>query len=1360
MRLHYFIALLTLLFAKLSLTQVWLHPNKGQWHEEVLYKVELSTAQLFVDRNGFSIVMLPNMDHEHLEANNAEYDLAYVVKAHYLNNTWQGELDESGQTEYYRNYFYGNDSTKWQSNVHSVRQSTLKNFYPNIDYDLSIENEQLKYSFIVHPGADISSLQYQISGANRVVIEDGKLIYETPNGQITESAPISWQEDDKGNKIFIASQFELVDSIVHFAFPQGYDTSKKLIIDPSLIFSSFTGSTADNWGMTATPGPNGEAYGGGIVFATGYPVTAGALDLTYNGGTPNGTLPGIDMGISKFNATGSTLLYSTYIGGLANELPMSIIASPNGDLNILGISSSPNFPVSASAYDNSYAGGPTINLHSLKFIGSDIVVLKLSSNGSSIVGSTFFGGSGLDGFNDSELDYNYGDQYRGEIIVDDQNNIYIASTTKSTNFPFTDGASLQGIQDAVIAKFNNNLSALQWSKRFGGSGSDAAYSLTISENDELYVTGGTNSTDLTLAGAQPSSLGQLDGFLIKANKNTGNISNGTFIGSTQYDQSYLVQTDLNNGVYVFGQTELMWTCSPGVYCNPNSGQFISKYDENLSTVEWTTSIGAETGHPEISPTAFLVSDCFDIFISGWGGSVNSSNSSAVFSSSNNFPVTADAYQSTTNGSNFYLAVLSGNAENLIYGTYMGGLSSSYNHVDGGTSRFDKSGAVYHAVCAACGGNDNGFTSTPGAWSETNNSPNCNLALFKFQIGIPYFLSADTVVCSGATFQLNASGGLNFEWTPAEFLDDPFSPNPMATIDTTTVFYVEMDLNAFCSIVDSVIVDLVDFPIISIPIDTAICINDTVTINTELSFQDNFRWLTTQFISSQTSLTPSVWPPASQYYVLEVSNSCFTALDSVYVDVHELPEIVLSNDTTICFGGMANLSASGGTTYEWPTQEFLTELGLNTATVNPVDNHDYLVIGYDDLGCANSDTITVSVYPIPPITISNDTTVCVNIGGNIQVTVPGATSYQWSPASGLSNPTSSTPFAQPSVPTLYTVSVTYGNGCELADDVYVDLNYLPTGSVQDTVVVCRDESTKLIANGTDVTNYTWSPGTFLNTTSGSEVISTPLNNIEYTCHFSNMCGSVNDKIYVKIRDASIIALGDTTICPGESTNLFALGGTSYHWTPESMISNPNTSMVSVTPQQPTLFRVIGIDEYGCKDTDSVFVNLHPRAVIQANPDIFAIEGDENFQLYATSTTAGPYQWSPEEYLSCVVCPAPMASVDTTTTFYVKYTDENGCSAGDSVNIRFDVLIFVPNTFTPNNSNFNDNFKAIASNITAFEITIFDRWGEIIFQSIDINEAWDGTYQGVECQDGTYVWKIRYRDMDEIQHELVGHVNLLR
>ena len=303
--------------------------------------------------------------------------------------------------------------------------------------------------------------------------EYGDLIITHRFGTITESKPIAWTEKN-GIKKDVTVEFKLVNNQLSFVFPADYDHSATLTIDPFLVFSSFTGATADNWGMTATPDAAGNLYAGGIVF-TGvgsYPTTAGAFDLTINGGynynyTFSGgifSMTGFDVAISKFNANGTNLIYSTYLGGAGNEAPHSLVVDSLNNLFVFGVTGSNNFPTNNGCYDNTFNGGPAIAENELGYNGTDLFITRFNAAGSALIASTYIGGTGTDGVNIGALNYNYGDPFRGEIIVKD-NFVYVSSSSQSSDFP-TVGASqseLNGSQDAVILKMNTGLSNLIWS---------------------------------------------------------------------------------------------------------------------------------------------------------------------------------------------------------------------------------------------------------------------------------------------------------------------------------------------------------------------------------------------------------------------------------------------------------------------------------------------------------------------------------------------------------------------------------------------------------------------------------------------------------------------------------------------------------------------------------------------------------------------------------------------------------------------------------------------------------------------------------------------------------------------------------
>lgn len=1302
MRFQLFVILGVLSVSFARAQEVWLHPNHGQWDKEIAYMTELTNGHLYVDKWGFTYALNDAQLHHHLKEKEHTVDEkigVHVISSHFIGSSWSGSAAEGKQSEFYRNYYLGQDSSKWRSGLRSVSSTQLLDFYPGIDMVLDGSKGQLKYSLIVRPESTVDQIKYAIEGANRIWITEGQLHIQTRFGEIIEEKPIAWTEKN-GTKLNVPVEFALDNQVVQFHFPEGYDRTATLVIDPSLVFSTFTGATADNWGMTATPDQAGNLYAGGIVFAGGgtYPTVTGSFDVSFNGGSnytyTQGTLTysmnGFDAAISKFSADGTSLLFSTYIGGADNEAPHSLVVDEFDNLFVMGVTGSTNFPVISGCFDVTHNGGPIVAENELGYNdGADLFVTRFNAAGTALVGSTFVGGSGTDGINIGNLNFNYGDSFRGEIIVSN-GFVYVSSTTGSTNFPTLGAAqgSLNGAQDAVIFKMNTSLNNMIWSTYFGGSGLETGNSVQIASNGNVYVAGGTNSTQLPVNSGNDLSFngGISDGYVLKIAGSSSLFQAGTYMGLNEYDQAYFVQLDQNDEVYVYGQSESAWPISTGVYGNPNSGQFIRKYSNNLATIGWTTMIGAGTGHAEISPTAFLVSDCGDIYISGWGGTINSSYSNQAFNStSTGFPVTSDGYQQTTNGSNFYIAVLSENAATLKYATYMGGSNSSFNHVDGGTSRFDKSGRIYHAVCGACGGQDFGFTSTPGVWSPTNNSFNCNLAAFKFEL---------------------------------------------STIEA----------------------------IVTIP-QTIICLPNPVIFSNNSANGNDFLW---DFGDNTTStlVNPThVYPGPGIYTVVLVvsdSNGCYTP-DSVTFDVTigDFQGGVINPAAPICPGETIQLQAYGGANYLWSPANVLDDPTIASPTASINTTTQFTVIVSDSCG---SDTLslTLEVFDIN-YSISNDTSVC--IGGSVPLVASGGGTYSWSPPLYLSSVTSANPLCTPDSTTTYTLLLTTPDGCEVIDSVNVGVFYNPPiPQIPNSVPLCAGSSVQIQVGG--ASTYNWSPNLFIFPTNGSLVTVNPPSDCWYYCDFINACGSVLDSVWVDVIVPDIIAGNDTIICPGESAQLWASGGISYAWTPASTLLSAVGSQVVAKPALPTVYTVTGIDENGCQDTASVFVDLFPPAFIQTSPDVYAIFGDQ-IQLSAISTTPGTYSWSPAEFLSCVSCQSPVANPPTNAQYIVTYTDVNGCSASDVVNIYFDPIIYIPNTFTPDGDEFNNGFYAIANNIKSFNMKIFNRWGELIYEMNNNSyDYWDGSYGGQPCQDGTYTWKFTYVDFDDEPHTIVGHVNLLR
>ena len=735
--------------------------NKGQWGSWVKYMATTMGGNVTMEQDGFRFILCDPANVQKMDSfHHGQMTANPAMKFHVYKLTFEGagKPDIEGQNiqKNYYNYFLGNDPKRWQSGIHPCLALNYAHLYQGIDMHVTSAEGSLIYEFFVQPQADVSQVKLSFDGPESMFIKNGNLVINTSVGQVVEMKPEAFQYIN-GNKVAVACNYRLEQNKVTFDLPNGYDHSTELVIDPTIAFwCSFTGSTADNWGFTATYDNAGNFYLGGLVnalpvsaggYGGAYPISPGAYQSTFGGGQGNSDLQyAADMGIMKLSADGTSRIYATYIGGSANERPFSLVTDSSNNLIIEGRTHSTDYPVTAGAYQATNAGG------------WDIVVTKLNAAGTALVGSTYMGGAGDDGvnFDSTEIGYghlkwNYGDDARSEVQVDNTGNIYVASSTSSTDFPTTVTAIATtfggGMQDGVVFKLNSTLTSLLWSTYLGGNGDDAGYVMAFnSSQTALYVAGGTNSTNFPVTtGAWQSTYqgDSSDGYIIKFNNTPPyNVIDGTFVGTTNFDQVYGIKTDRNDNVYVMGQSiGGAFPVTTGVYSNPNSSQFVMKTDSTLSTDLISTVYGSgDALHTNISPVAFFVDTASDVYISGWGGNLIGSFAPGLSHSgtTTGMPVTSDAHQSTTDGYDFYFIVLGPGMASLRYATFYGRNATGYygEHVDGGTSRFDNNGTLYEAVCANCGGSGApAFPTTPGVWSPVDSSMNCNEAALKITFNI-------------------------------------------------------------------------------------------------------------------------------------------------------------------------------------------------------------------------------------------------------------------------------------------------------------------------------------------------------------------------------------------------------------------------------------------------------------------------------------------------------------------------------------------------------------------------------------------------------------------------------------------------
>ncbi|HLP52158.1 MAG TPA: PKD domain-containing protein [Chitinophagales bacterium] len=1387
--------------------------NKGQWDERIVFNAPMKGGNMLLEKGAFTynLFSLDDLkrirgDQHHQHSYTPDFDKTFhchAFRVSFIGASTTCQPQGTDKLSEYFNYFIGNDKSKWASRVAGYREVRYPELYKGIALNVYSDKANVKYDFVIKAGSSPEQIKLSYAGVNSLQLIDKALHVTTSLGTAVEQAPYAYQLIN-GVKTEVECAYVLNGNELSFAFPKGYNKQYELVIDPTLIFSTFSGSFADNFGYSATYDSRKNAYAAGSVFINepggGYPVTLGAYQTTWAGGTGAGSLSGTDIGITKYSADGTSRIYSTYLGGVSDELPHSLIVNSNDELFIFGTTSSNNFPTTANAYDRTFAGGPNPNAFNGLGVhyqfGSDIVITRLSNDGTQLLASTYVGGTGNDGLNIStQLLYNYADQVRGEIDIDDQNNVYVVTCTRSADFPIT-GSPFQpayagGGLDGVIIKMNNNLTNIIWSSYIGGNDDDAVYSLSLDKNDDLYITGGTQSTNFPVTTGslqQTFAGGDCDGFVAHISKTGQQILQSSYYGYSDYDQAFFIEANRNDEVFLLGQVESSGSnyIRNAAYNVVNGGLFITKLKPQLDTIVWSTSLGQATGIPPISPTAFLVDLCNKVYVAGWGGAVNG------FGGTAGLPVTNDAHQSTTDNSDFYLMVIEDDASALSYATYFGG-PVSQEHVDGGTSRFDRGGVVYQSVCAGCGNNDD-FPTTAGAVSQVNNSPNCNNGVFKFDFNLPIVLADFNVsaACAGIATPITntstASGAATYSWT---FGDGGTSAqqNPQHTFTQSGVYTITLIVSdpGTCNFSDTAQAQILVLSSAGTDIlsPATICPAQSVQIglpptnDTTLTYQ----WSPTGSLNESDVSNPIASPLATTTYQLLVSNGVCTDTFRQTVTV-TTDDLNITNTPITCPGDTTVLSATSnsGNTFVQYTWTPAGVIIAGAATANPLavitaDTTVYLT-AQTSLGCLYSDSVRILLPPPVPLNADfllpasgclPDTAEFTSTGDE----GPGAT-YLWNFGDGttstLQNPIHI--YTQGNIQTI-TLVVRDNSGCLRVDSVTKQLILLSdTTYPLPAITICYGDTT-LIGFAATGNTYTWQPAATLSNAAIPNPQAFPLDTTTYLLEISN--GVCSDSIFqtVNVVYDSISINPDMVICSGSNIQLQAnhlniAVPLVYDWSPNaSIVSGDSTATPTVWVGQTTTFVVTAQNSYQCQYTDSVTISIFtpaPNVVATATPD--TIKLGQTSQLQADSTNAVWLMWNADSTLSALDIVNPVASPRETRAYVVEVRDGNGCAKTDTVWVYLErtpceqTTVYIPNAFSPNGDGKNDVLYVRANNVTQLYFAVYDRWGQKMFDTKDISKGWDGTFNGKKIDPAVFGWYAEGLCDGGKKFELKGNVTLIR
>ena len=428
------------------------------------------------------------------------------------------------------NYFLGNDPDRWWTDIPHYGRIQYHDVYPGIDLVYYGTQGELEYDFVVAPGADPSVIQLKFEGVRDVRIDArGDLVLETESGQIQQRKPFAYQHVNGVRRTISGAYLLRQDQTVSFELGD-YDPTQPLVIDPVLIYSTLIGGSGQDFALAIDVDSSGNVYATGYTNSADFPAV-GPIQSDFGGGSG-------DIFATKLNASGTELLYATYLGGSGSEFA-DIAVDAAGNAYLTGSTSSSNFPT-ANALQPTFGGGRR-----------DSFVTKLNPTGSALIYSTYLGGSGAE--NEGSL---------GRIAVDAAGNASVTGITDSPDFPTKNALQPTyggGVSDAYVAKLNPGGSGFAYSTYLGGSGVETEFSsggIAVDFDGNAYVTGSTDSVDFPTANPlQAARSGAYDAFVTKLNPVGSAFIYSTYLGRDQGGAAANgIAVDAGGNAYVTGYT--------------------------------------------------------------------------------------------------------------------------------------------------------------------------------------------------------------------------------------------------------------------------------------------------------------------------------------------------------------------------------------------------------------------------------------------------------------------------------------------------------------------------------------------------------------------------------------------------------------------------------------------------------------------------------------------------------------------------------------------------------------------------------------------------------------------------------------
>jgi hypothetical protein len=596
------------------------------------------------------------------------------------------------------NYFIGSDPGTWHSNVATFARVRSAELYPGIGVEYHGVRGKFEYDFVVKPGADPRRIKLQFEGTESLrVSQEGDLIIQSGGAEFRFKKPDSYQQRDADREP-VESHY-IVASKQEAAFELApYDRGRTVVIDPVLDYSTFLGGNSDDGANDIALDREGNAYVTGFTVSSNFPATTGAPP-------PPLALQAVAF-VTKFNASGTALLYSTLLGGGGTEAN-GIAVDADGNAYVSGTNVLGDFPVTASAFQSANAG---------KF---DAFLSKLDPSGSTLLYSSYLGGNA--------------DDIGLAVAVDSRGNAYVAGTVgcagcTMSSFPTTAGAFQRsfgsGQVHGWIARFDTTKSgaaSVVYSTLLGGNGNEDLPADIAVRDGRAYVTGEADSADFPVTpgayqttcaiASQPCS----DAFVTELNHDGSGLVFSTYLGGTGTDVGHSIAVDSRGNVYVTGETRSTDFPLRNPFQAMNRGginsqdAFMTKLNANGSGLIYSTYLG---GSGDDIGFGIAVDAFGNAHVTGWTYSTN-------------FPL-RDAIQTSNVGTiDVFVSKFNEAGNHLSFSTYLGGANNDLSL----RIRVDARRAIYVTGLTA----SNDFPVTPGVFQETYGGGALNFDAFVFKI---------------------------------------------------------------------------------------------------------------------------------------------------------------------------------------------------------------------------------------------------------------------------------------------------------------------------------------------------------------------------------------------------------------------------------------------------------------------------------------------------------------------------------------------------------------------------------------------------------------------------------------------------